>query len=199
MIATTNRNLEESVARKEFRQDLYFRLNVVPIPVPPLRERKEDVVFLAEQFMQRFVRKHGVRVNGISPGCRAALMAHDWPGNVRELQNVIERAVILCPDGSDLSASHLGFNPAASPAAAPVAGGAASPAASVFSAVTADEIVPLEQLEKRAILQALELCKGNRTHAAKHLQISIRTMRNKLKEYGVSSGTADEGDGDDAA
>lgn len=199
VIATTNRNLEESVARKEFRQDLYFRLNVVPIPVPPLRERKEDVVFLAEQFMQRFVRKHGVRVNGISPGCKAALMAHDWPGNVRELQNVIERAVILCPDGSDLSAAHLGFNPAASPAVAPAAGGAVAAAGSAFQAATADEIVPLEQLEKRAILQALELCKGNRTHAAKHLQISIRTMRNKLKEYGVSSGTADEGDGDDQA
>src|SRR6266403_1627413 len=93
VIATTNRHLEDSVERKEFRQDLYFRLNVVPIHVPPLRDRKDDVPHLARQFMQRFARKHGVRVSGISDGCHAALSAHYWPGNVRELQNVIERAV----------------------------------------------------------------------------------------------------------
>jgi DNA-binding NtrC family response regulator len=195
VIATTNRNLEESVARKEFRQDLFFRLNVVPILVPPLRERREDILFLSEQFVQRFVRKHGVRVNGISPGCRAALLSHDWPGNVRELQNVIERAVILCPDGEDLSAAHLGFhqftnaNAAATNAAASQAPSSGNgPSQAAVSAAAPDQIVPLDQLEKQAILHALDLCKGNRTHAAKHLGISIRTMRNKLKEYGVAAG-----------
>src|SRR5206468_3759163 len=96
VIATTNRHLEESVERKEFRQDLYFRLNVVPICVSPLREHKEDIPLLAEQFRQRFARKHGVEVLGISHVCLKALDNHSWPGNVRELQNVLERAVILC-------------------------------------------------------------------------------------------------------
>src|SRR5581483_12320509 len=121
VIATTNRQLEESVERKEFRQDLFFRLNVVPIHVPPLRERKEDVPFLSKQFMQRFARKHGVRVKGISNDCLAALSAHHWPGNVRELQNVIERAVILCGDSGLLEPEHLGFSPRPATAPAPVA------------------------------------------------------------------------------
>src|SRR5215813_3942684 len=109
VIATTNRNLEQSVEKKEFRQDLFFRLNVVPIAVPPLRERIEDVPLLAEQFVRRFARKHGVRVGGISEPCLTALLAHQWPGNVRELQNAVERAVILCGDGQDLQPEHLGF------------------------------------------------------------------------------------------
>jgi DNA-binding NtrC family response regulator len=116
VLATTNRRLEESVERREFRQDLFFRLNVVPITVPPLRERREDIPLLAEQFVRRFARKHGVRVGGIAPTCLNALHAHDWPGNVRELQNVIERAVILCSEGGELETSHLGFAPAAAPA-----------------------------------------------------------------------------------
>src|SRR5262245_43402324 len=116
VLATTNRRLEESVERKEFRQDLFFRLNVVPITVPPLRERREDIPLLAEQFIRRFARKHGVRVGGISPMCGPALQEHYWPGNVRELQNVIERAVILCGEGGELEMSHLGFAPASTPA-----------------------------------------------------------------------------------
>jgi two-component system, NtrC family, response regulator AtoC len=115
VLATTNRRLEESVERKEFRQDLFFRLNVVPITVPPLRERKEDILLLAEQFLRRFARKHGVRVGGIQPTCLAALQEHFWPGNVRELQNVIERAVILCGEGGELELSHLGFAPSSTP------------------------------------------------------------------------------------
>src|SRR6201996_778714 len=109
VLATTNRRLEESVERKEFRQDLFFRLNVVPIHVPPLREHMEDVPYLAQQFMPRFARKHGVRVRGISDACLGALTAHRWPGNVRELQNVVERAVILSGEGM-LEAEHLGFS-----------------------------------------------------------------------------------------
>jgi DNA-binding NtrC family response regulator len=192
VIATTNRRLEESVERKEFRQDLFFRLNVVPIPVPPLRDRKEDVPFLAQQFMQRFARKHGVRVGGISNGCLAALKAHSWPGNVRELQNVVERAVILCGETGLLEADQLGFSPkqthgevSARVTDQPVPTGistAATPAAAV-----GNEFSSLAELEKHHIFAALEKTSQNRTHAAKLLGISIRTLRNKLNEYGVQS------------
>src|SRR5437667_818246 len=106
VLATTNRHLEESVERKEFRQDLFFRLNVVPIHVPPLRSRKQDISLLAEQFVRRFARKHGVEVLGMSHACLKAFENHAWPGNVRELQNVIERAVILCSDGGVLEPAH---------------------------------------------------------------------------------------------
>src|SRR3954467_14016763 len=109
VIATTNRHLEESVERKEFRQDLFFRLNVVPVIVPPLRERREDIPIQDNQFRERFARKHGVQVLGISPVCMADLQQHNWPGNVRELQNVIERAVILCNEGGVLEPGHLGM------------------------------------------------------------------------------------------
>jgi DNA-binding NtrC family response regulator len=192
VIATTNRHLEESVERKEFRQDLFFRLNVVPIPVPPLRERKEDVPFLAQKFMQRFSRKHGVRVQGISEDCLAALKSHYWPGNVRELQNVIERAVILCGDSGQLEAENLGFSPKA--VHAPDSGGVAAASVpttpGVQSAVLpagGNDIVSLAELEKHHIFAALEKTGQNRTQAAKLLGISIRTLRNKLNEYGVHS------------
>lgn len=196
VIATTNRLLEQSVERKEFRQDLYFRLNVVPIRVPPLRERREDVVFLAEHFMKRYTRKHGLRVTGMSPRCLQALNSHDWPGNVRELQNVIERAVILCNDGK-LEPEHLCLTCAPSIVADPAAptlaavSGAAVPAT---HAVANPEPVSLSELEKRHILAALEFCKGNRTQTAKMLDISIRTLRNKLNEYNGRAATDAEAD-----
>ena len=186
VLATTNRHLEQSIERKEFRQDLYFRLNVVPIFVPPLREHREDIPHLVAQFMQCFTRKHGVRVAGISPACMAAVQAHHWPGNVRELKNVIERAVILCGDGEDLQTDHLGFATSShAPAPSPAVGSTTAPASSAM-----DEGLSLPELEKRQILLVLERCNGNRTHAAKKLGISIRTLRNKLHEYGVA-GKAD--------
>ena len=133
--------------------------------------------------MHRFTRKHGVRVTGISPACQSALHAHNWPGNVRELQNVIERAVILCSDGEDLQTAHLGFanlSAASAPASAQTAA-----VATAATAVPGEEILTLAELEKRHILLALEQCNGNRTHTARKLSISIRTLRNKLHEYGV--------------
>ena len=191
VLATSNRQLEESVERKEFRQDLYFRLNVVPIAVPPLRERKDDVIFLAEQFMQRFNRKHGSRATGFTPECKNALTAHDWPGNVRELQNVIERAVILSTDDQPLAPEHLGFQGTAlhvpTVAATAVAPEIASPTPAVAQPLVPEgELVTLAEVEKQYILRVLQACEGNRTHAAKKLDISIRTLRNKLHEYGVS-------------
>jgi DNA-binding NtrC family response regulator len=216
VIATTNRNLEQSVQRKEFRQDLFFRLNVVPIHVPPLRQRKSDIRELSVAFMHRFARKHGVRVNGISDDAIRALEAHDWPGNVRELQNVIERAVILSDGSGQLEVEQLGFtaaipvdltsSPAPTPppaAPAPSVGQAAPDAGLPESASPAEDdgsegpapngIVSLAELERRQIFKALAHTGGNRTHAARLLGISIRTLRNKLHEYGRSE-KDDEGD-----
>jgi DNA-binding NtrC family response regulator len=178
VIATTNRNLEHSVAKREFRQDLFFRLNVVPIFVPPLRERREDVEFLATEFMRRFARKHGVQIKGFTDEAMRLMKDHSWPGNVRELQNVVERAVILCGDKGMLEPQNLGLTMPVEPASTATVvialPGPAGPPA---------EFLTLSKLEKRHVLAALDRCKGNRTHAAKALDVSIRTLRNKLHEY----------------
>ena len=141
--------------------------------MPPLRERTGDLALLAQQFTQRFSRKHGVRVHGLSLDCMNALESHDWPGNVRELQNVIERAVILCGDAGLLEADHLGFTPlrASSPVEA-----AAPPRSTALLAAPVQDFISLPELEKRHIFAALEQ-KGNRTHASVLLSISIRTLR----------------------
>jgi transcriptional regulator with PAS, ATPase and Fis domain len=164
---------------------LFFRLNVVPIVVPPLRNRMGDVPILADQFRQRYARKHGIEVHGISQNCMGALKRHSWPGNVRELQNVIERAVILCNEGGVLEPVHLGLTerpnaPAGMPASTSQSGG----------------FLTMAEMEKLHVLAALERSKGNRTQAAKMLDISIRTLRNKLHEYNVQSqgGEADDVD-----
>jgi len=185
VIATTNRRLEESVERKEFRQDLYFRLNVVPVVIAPLRERKEDIPILAEQFRQRFARKHGIEVRGISAECMSDLMDHSWPGNVRELQNVLERAVILCSEGGVLEPAYLGMTQGAASAGGTSTGPGNPPATSETG-----EFLTLSEVEKRHILAALKRSKGNRTHAAKMLSISIRTLRNKLNEYNFKGSPA---------
>jgi len=189
VIATTNRDLQQSVDRNEFRQDLFFRLNVVPMHVPPLRERPEDVLVLMREFMRRFCRQHGINVKGFTDEARQILTTHTWPGNVRELQNVIERAIILCGDNGMLGLEHLGLGiaekaalslPAVEPAATTNAG--------------EKKILTLAEIEKNHILAALNHCKGNRTHAANLLNVSIRTLRNKLHEY---NGTAPKPSEDD--
>jgi len=184
VIATTNRNLESSVEKKEFRQDLFFRLNVVPIRVPALREHLEDVPFLADEFMRRFGRKHGVHIKGFTDSATQQLKTHSWPGNVRELQNVVERAVILCGDNGMLEPEHLGLalgEPAATPAAI-----------TLEIPGQRNGIPTLAELEKHHIFTALDHCKGNRTHAAKLLDVSIRTLRNKLHEYNGTLPKSDE-------
>ena len=206
VIATTNRDMEESIGRKEFRADLYYRLNVVPLYVPPLRERMEDVPVLAEAFRKRFARQHGREVVGISGPCLDTLMAHRWPGNVRELQNVIERAVIMCDNSALLESSHLGFGRRTD--APPSMVGAASPVTSLRESSLTSSVpsfqppvfrspehstgsftgmVALDEIEKQHILATLEHTRGNRTRAAEILKISIRTLRNKLNEYGYKT------------
>ncbi len=208
IIATSNRDLLSYVAKGEFRQDLYYRLNVFPVHVPALRERVEDIPILADHFLRRFTRKHGVKVTGFSESARAALLAYRWPGNVRELQNTVERAVILSESGRQVTAAALGLPGDLSPT------DASSTATwienEVASEISANEAVAatngagmpgvtdgsgfvlrLEELEKQAIRAALKQTGGNRTHAAAALGISIRTLRNKLIEYRDSTDALD--------
>jgi len=187
VLATTNRDLLKSVQKGEFREDLYYRLNVFPIQVPPLRERTGDVELLANHFLERFSKEHGIKSAGFSESGIAGLLGHNWPGNVRELQNVVERAAILAEEGVPISAELMGLTPPA-----PVAPPPSMPSIQDSSAPASNaEVVPLHELEKRAIFEALERTNGNRTQAAELLQISIRTLRNKLAEY--------RGEGEEAA
>jgi two-component system, NtrC family, response regulator AtoC len=200
-----------SVQRGDFRQDLYYRLNVFPIQVPPLRQRDGDVVLLAKTFAQKFARKHGIKLTGFEDDALQALIAHAWPGNVRELQNTIERSVILTESGSKISSMSLGLIPMMTSISAPTMaisepmaigagagrfGGAEAPSYLPIAPSMVDlpekkliessedfEPLPLEEIEKRHILAILETTSGNRTQAAKLLGISIRTLRNKLALY----------------
>ncbi len=157
--ATTNRDLAAEVARGRFREDLYYRLNVLPIRMPPLRERREEIPLLAEHFLAR----HRKRV---SKGAMKRLCEYDWPGNVRELANVIERGAVLSA-GDEISGETIG----------PWLEGAARGAPSVLG-------VPLEDLERRAIEDNLKAQGGNRERTARILGISSRTLRDKLKKWG---------------
>ncbi len=192
VLATTNRDLAQSVARGEFREDLYYRLNVFPVYSPPLREKKEDILILAEHFLDSLQRKHGVKIAGFSPSAKSSLLSHDWPGNIRELQNTVERAVIIVEPGGLIEPSTLGLihrgeseSGAGDPAQHPYM---ANTGVDFFNGV-ADEmpdpesLMSMEELEKRYIMHALEATKGNRTRAARHLKITSRTLRNKLKLY----------------
>ena len=189
VIATTNRDLEESVEKGEFRQDLFFRLNVIPIYVPPLRERVGDIQFLAEKFRELFVRKHGVSVDGFSESAVVSLSDHDFPGNVRELQNVIERAVILCdPDG------------VIQPEQLNLLGQALGRAkAQTQEEIEADDddtgensFPSMDDVEKEHILLALGQAEFNRSKAAKMLGMNVRTLRNKINSYRETAVTPED-------
>lgn len=190
VIATTNRLLEQSVQRKEFREDLYFRLNVVPIHVPPLRDRRPDIMFLAEYFLGWYARKHGCSARRFSDECEAILLDHHWPGNVRELQNVIERAVIMTSDSPVIESSHFCLAGTLSDVSVPAVTALNKPAVPLCK--TSEGFPTLHELEKRHIYAALDRCQNNRTQAAKVLDISVRTLRNKLNEY---NGYADHSSG----
>jgi NtrC-family two-component system response regulator AlgB len=164
VISATNADLDEAVKAGRFRQDLLYRLNVVQIDLPPLRERPEDTVTLAERLLAHFRRKHGRGPSGFTPAAGAALRAYDWPGNVRELRNVIERAAILCPEGM-VDAAHLLLKPAA---AAP----------SIGDPVTLDQ---LEEMHIRAVLASSR----SLDEAASVLGIDSVTLWRRRKRYGI--------------
>jgi DNA-binding NtrC family response regulator len=186
VLATTNRDLKKAVANGEFRQDLYYRLNVVPLAVPPLRERKEDIMVLAETMLRSACRSYGTKARGFSNAAREAMLVHDWPGNVRELQNTIERAVILAEGNALIEPACLGLIHLNEAAAGTPASSA--PALKIWngeepSQFPRDAVKPLDVVEREHIMRALEETNGNRTQAANLLKISIRTLRNKLNEY----------------
>ena len=177
VIAATNKNLREAVKEGAFRQDLFFRLNVIHVTIPPLRERPEDIAALANFFVQHYNKKFKRQMSGISPEAMRMLLAHDWPGNVRELRNAIERAMIL--EDSDF------ITPASLPKSIARLDGAAAaepPRAAAMPAIP-DTGLSLEENERRLILAALEKTGGNQTQAAKLLQITRDTLRYKMKKF----------------
>lgn len=180
VLATTNRDLATSVERQEFRQDLYYRLNVFPITVPPLRVRKEDIPLLVDAFLKRIAQRTGIHSPAVTPQAMAILMAYDWPGNVRELQNVIERAVILHDPEEGINAEVMSpMFPNIDIGEPPIE---RITLASGTTLAFPEEVIPLESVEREYIMHALRQAKGNRTQTAQMLGISIRTLRNKLNQ-----------------
>jgi two-component system, NtrC family, response regulator AtoC len=169
ILAATNRDLEEQVQRNQFRGDLYFRLAVILLHLPPLRERGEDVLLLAEHFLERFSTKYGKQVRGIDEQAREVLLSYPWPGNIRELSHVIERAVLWSRDHT-LGVEHLSL--------------------STPSAVQQSEREPedLPQWERSKIERAMREAGGNQTKAAQRLGITRDTLRYRLKKFGLHGG-----------
>jgi len=166
IIAATNRNLQEEVAQRRFREDLFYRLNVFPLRLPPLRERVDAIPLLADYFLQRFSRQTGKKLKGIDEEARQALAAYRWPGNVRELQNVMERAVILA--STSIRRENL-------------------PAEVLQEGARAQQPArdALKSAEREMVVRALQRHRGNRRLAAEELGISRRTLQYKLKEFGL--------------
>jgi len=171
LIAATNRNLEQAVADGRFREDLYYRLKVVTLRIPPLRERASDIPLLVRAFLAQFARESGRAVPRLAPEAMARLLAHSWPGNVRELRNTIENAFVF-HQGNEITARDIPPNIGATPPG-------------VERTLPIHPDTRLEDVEKEVIRQAIHLCDGNITHAAKQLGISRRTLQRKLKEINI--------------
>ena len=182
ILATSNRDLEATVRQGSFREDLYFRLNVVTLEIPPLRERPRDIPALAQHFVRRYAEANDMEAPTLTPDAGRALMAHTWPGNVRELENTIHRAVLLS-DGATIGADAIVLN-GRSLTQADVNSGAPAAAGEAGGNGTTQLIGrTVSDVERDLIIDTLHHCLGNRTHAANILGISIRTLRNKLNQY----------------
>ncbi|VAW18330.1 Flagellar system sigma 54-dependent response regulator FlbD [hydrothermal vent metagenome] len=184
IIATSNRNLNDAVRDGSFREDLLYRLNVVNLKIPPLRERPQDIVALAEHFAEKYAEANCLAIKAISPDARRQLVAGRWPGNVRELENTLHRAVLLS------TGDEIGIDAIRTPEGGPVGDSPLDAGAVARQAFSAAETITrtlvgrtVADVERDLILETLDHCVGNRTHAANILGISIRTLRNKLKQY----------------
>lgn len=173
IVATTNRNLKEAIQDGKFREDLYYRLNVIPIRLPALRERKEDIPLLVSHFLEKYNRENEKGIAGVGEKAMELLMAYDWSGNVRELENYVERAVVICQEDR-IGEAHLPVDVLTEGPMSKRDGGGIEVGTTV------------REMEKRLILKTLESEGGNRTAAADILGISSRTLRNKLHEYGMA-------------
>jgi two-component system response regulator HydG len=175
VIAATNRDLAADVQEGRFREDLFYRLNVIHIEMPPLRLREGDVLMLARHFLQKYSADNHKRIDGFTDAARAKLLSHRWPGNVREIENAIERGVVLC-EGNMIDEDHL-------------------PVGVVPSARTGSIRIPgttMAEIERFAILSTLEAVSGSTTKAAEMLDISVRTIQYRLHEYGIASKEKDK-------
>ena len=161
LVSTSNRQMEEAIQEKTFRADLYYRLNVIPIYLPPLRERKEDIIPLAKHFLKEVCIKNHLEGKTLSKEAERALTTYSWPGNIRELRNVIEHAAVM-DYAPTIHAEHLNLQQAS---------------------LGEEKLPTLQELEKEHIFRTLDHFQGNRTHAARSLGITVRTLRNKLKIY----------------
>lgn len=196
VIAATNHDLEELVASRQFREDLYFRLRVIPLYLPPLRERREDIPELTDYFVSKAVREMGARVTSVSAEARAALLTYDWPGNVRELENTVLRAALLAP-GNTIRADDLALSRGASPVrpAAPADGGTltdliANRIAQWLETSSGDEPRDLYQkmvaeIERPLIELALKRASGNQVRAARMLGLNRNTLRKKIVDHKI--------------
>jgi transcriptional regulator with PAS, ATPase and Fis domain len=168
VIAATNKNLTEEMKKGTFREDLYYRLNVIPIFVPPLRERKDDIPLLASHFLQKFSHGRGKDVTSFSPEVMEILLAHSWPGNVRELENVTDHAIIIAKQDKILPKDLPQF---------------------VFQRPSpAQESTTLQDYEKNLILRTLQETNWNKHKASKRLNINRSTLYGKIRRYGLEKG-----------
>ncbi|MFN3406342.1 MAG: sigma-54 interaction domain-containing protein [Caldimicrobium sp.] len=188
LISATNRDIEKEVAENKFRADLYYRINVITVKIPPLRERKNDIKLLGKYYLEKFSKIYGKKFKDFSEGAYKFLLSYTFPGNVRELRNMIERAVITCEeefidvkyltnpfDEDENKSDFIREFPGEKVEVKEKLG-------TKFD-IKIEEIKPLEEMEREAIIKALRLTKGNKTKAAELLGITVRTLRNKLNEY----------------
>jgi transcriptional regulator with PAS, ATPase and Fis domain len=165
VIAATNKNLTEEMKKGTFREDLYYRLNVIPIFIPPLRERKDDISLLASHFLQKFNRERGKEVSGFSPEVMEVFLRHSWPGNVRELENVIDHAIIIAKQEKILLKD--------------------LPQSLLQRPISTQEFITLQDYEKDFILKTLKETNWNKHKASKRLNINRSTLYGKMKRYGL--------------
>lgn len=176
IVAASNKDLEKAVSERTFREDLYYRLSVFPVKIPPLRERSEDIPLLVEFFLNKYCIELKAQVKNISSEALDLLMGYPWKGNVRELENTIERAIILC-DGKTITQEHIALSPL--------------PLESTMRAVPMDGTLEdtareaLRIAETQRIKKALKETKGNKSRAAEMLHVSYKTILTKIKEYGI--------------